>query len=599
IQNLSLQFEGWEFALSPDQFNLVSILKFRRMKDDFTYKKSVEHAEIFKFVLYIAETATDKKWKEVASALKENEMIKRQTQWEEVKLFWNIVENEKVDLDERLLKKKLEQAKTQFIVDRYVSGNEAHVIADKAKLDYMLALDSPSVLTIPPSDTSFKTPPLDTFLTTPPPNTFLTTPGNKANTVLNENQKDKPITGSKRKYPNEESTLSTPSTPPNKHASPPESWIRSKNWNLSSGKLVKDIFAKNLSQHTEMLKNKKKLTAEEKATLRYGVSRVIDLSAHMRVWFTETERQDMMKDHEEILKVPELTKDINEFIAKVEKMIKEGDANGAYKYCLNQHADASVNTCFYKISKIYGDFLYNVKDGNDLLYCGGEHHTEIDVIVKTCSYIVNGLQNGTEIHCKWGESFCPLSQSANYERGRKCDVRFLSHTGIDLGEWEFSAQATPTKAIEDRCRSARINQSILNGLLSRDLTDAQTGIIKVPYLQIAGAFGQLLVEDLVNGFYVVYPGPIFEIPTRLNHIRKLKSVIISFKHIMEMYKEVNEILDELNHSRNLHEDIFKVDGVRSLRHNSYKSVFIHKPWWTPKSKSQKSQVLTAIEEMKK
>ncbi|CAG8457904.1 9048_t:CDS:10 [Cetraspora pellucida] len=448
IQNLSLQFEGWEFALSPDQFNLVSILKFRRMKDDFTYKKSVEHAEIFKFVLYIAETATDKKWKEVASALKGNEMI------------------------------KLEQAKTQFIVDRYVSGNEAHVIADKAKLDYMLALDSPSVLTIPPSDTSFKTPPLDTFLTTPPPNTSLTTPGNKANTFLNENQKDKPITGSKRKYPNEESTLSTPSTPstpPNKHASPPESWIRSKNWNLSSGKLVKDIFAKNLSQHTEMLKNKKKLTAEEKATLRYGVSRVIDLSAHMRVWFTETERQDMMKDHEEILKVPELTKDINEFIAKVEKMIKEGDANGAYKYCLNQHADASVNTCFYKISKIYGDFLYNVKDGNDLLYCGGEHHTEIDVIVKTCSYIVNGLQNGTEIHCKWGESFCPLSQSANYER------------------------ATPTKAIEDRCRSARINQSILNGLLSRDLTNAQTGIIKVPYLQIAGVFGQLLVEDLVNG----------------------------------------------------------------------------------------------------
>ncbi|CAG8770658.1 2130_t:CDS:2, partial [Dentiscutata heterogama] len=130
--------------------------------------------------------------------------------------------------------------------------------------------------------------------------------------------------------------------------------------------------------------------------------------------------------------------------------------------------------------------LYNVKDGNDLLYCGGKHHTEIDVIVKTCSYIVNGLQNGTGIYCKWGESFCPLSQFASYERGRKCDVRFLSHTGIDLGEWEFSAQATPTKAIDDRCRSARINQSILNGLLSRDLTDAQVGIIKVPYLEIAG-----------------------------------------------------------------------------------------------------------------
>ncbi|CAI2188112.1 6231_t:CDS:2, partial [Funneliformis geosporum] len=356
--------------------------------------------------------------------------------------------------------------------------------------------------------------------------------------------------------------------------------------------LVKDIFAKNLSQHTEMLKNKNKLTAEEKATLRYGVSRVIDLSAHMRVWFTEIERQDIMKDYEEILKIPELTEDINKFIAKIEKMVREGDVNGAHKYCLNQHADASVNTCLQ-------NNLYNVKDGNDLLYCGGEHHTEIDVIVKTCAYIVNGLQNGTGIHSKWGESFCPLSQSANHERGRKCDVRFLSHMGIDLGEWEFSAQATPTKTIEDRCRSARINQSILNGLLSKDLTDTQVDMIKVPYLQIAGVFGQLLVEDLVNGFYIVYPGPIFEIPTKLIHIRKLKSAIISFKHIMEMYKKVNEVFDELNHSRNLLEDIFKVDGVKSSQHNSRKSVFIHKPWWSPKSQSQKSQVLTAIEEMEK
>ncbi|CAG8808717.1 31743_t:CDS:2, partial [Racocetra persica] len=77
--------------------------------------------------------------------------------------------------------------------------------------------------------------------------------------------------------------------------------------------------------------------------------------------------------------------------------------------------------------------LNYVKDGNNLLDCGGEHHTEIDVIVKTCFYIINGLQNGT------GESFCPLSLSMVYERGRKCDIRFLSSTGI----------AIPTKAIED------------------------------------------------------------------------------------------------------------------------------------------------------
>ncbi|CAJ0759644.1 1834_t:CDS:1, partial [Entrophospora sp. SA101] len=44
---------------------------------------------------------------------------------------------------------------------------------------------------------------------------------------------------------------------------------------------------------------------------------------------------------------------------------------------------------------------------------------------------------------------------------------------IDLGEWEFAAEATPAKAIGGRCRSAGINQSILNILLSRKLTDEQ------------------------------------------------------------------------------------------------------------------------------
>lgn len=37
--------------------------------------------------------------------------LKRQVQWKDVKLFWIIVDNEKVDLDRRLLKNKLEQSK--------------------------------------------------------------------------------------------------------------------------------------------------------------------------------------------------------------------------------------------------------------------------------------------------------------------------------------------------------------------------------------------------------------------------------------------------------------------------------------------------------
>ncbi|CAG8685894.1 929_t:CDS:10, partial [Funneliformis mosseae] len=365
------------------------------------------------------------------------------------------------------------------------------------------------------------------------------------------------------------------------------------NWRLPSGKFVKDIFAENVSRHAETLKSKGKLTAAEKATLRYSMSRIIDLSAHMRAWFSVSERQNMMKDYEEILKVSELTEDVNEFIAKVEKMVKEGNVNGAYKYCLNQHADAPARTCLYKITKIYSDFLFKVRDRNDLLDCGGEYHTEIDVIVKACTYIVEGLQNRDGIHCKWGESFCPLSQSTSYEKGRKCDVRFLSPAGIDLGEWEFAAKATPEKAIRDRCRSARINQSILNGLLSCELTDEQVNMIKVPFLQIAGVCGQLLVEGLVNGFYVVFPGSTFELPTKLAHIGKLKSTIKIFNHVMEIYENVNKMFYEL-HGRNLLKDIFKVDDEKSTQ---CKSKFIHEPWWTPKNKSQKSQVLTAIEEM--
>ncbi|KAF0443007.1 hypothetical protein F8M41_003606 [Gigaspora margarita] len=174
IPNLSLQFQGWEVALSPDQFNLVSILKFRHIKDDFMYNKSAEHTEISKFVLYIAETSADENWKKAASALNKDGMLKQ----EEVKLFWNIVENEKANLDEYLLKKKLEQIKTQFAIDRYVSGNEAHMIADKAKIGHMLALDFSNVFTTSSSGTfltSLTVPPPGNDLATPPPGNNLTT----------------------------------------------------------------------------------------------------------------------------------------------------------------------------------------------------------------------------------------------------------------------------------------------------------------------------------------------------------------------------------------------------------------------------------------
>ncbi len=95
--------------------------------------------------------------------------------------------------------------------------------------------------------------------------------------------------------------------------------------------------------------------------------------------------------------------------------------------------------------------------------------------------------------------------------------------------------ASATKAIGDRCRSARVNQSILNGILNLNLTDDQAKIAKVPFLQIAGTNGQMLLEDLVNGFYLVFPGSSFELPTKLSQIHKLKTTVKIFKYVLVGY----------------------------------------------------------------
>jgi len=66
--NINVSFEGWKTSLEPENFNLISILKFRRTKDDFSFNKSVEHTHISKFVSHVA-TTEERKWREVASAL--------------------------------------------------------------------------------------------------------------------------------------------------------------------------------------------------------------------------------------------------------------------------------------------------------------------------------------------------------------------------------------------------------------------------------------------------------------------------------------------------------------------------------------------------
>jgi hypothetical protein len=61
--------------LDPEDFSLLSILKFRKKKDDFSLNRVVEHTLVSKFVSYVAENA-DENWRKVASILNKNGELK-------------------------------------------------------------------------------------------------------------------------------------------------------------------------------------------------------------------------------------------------------------------------------------------------------------------------------------------------------------------------------------------------------------------------------------------------------------------------------------------------------------------------------------------
>ncbi|CAI2187800.1 14977_t:CDS:2, partial [Funneliformis geosporum] len=356
--------------------------------------------------------------------------------------------------------------------------------------------------------------------------------------------------------------------------------LSQKKWILPSGENVGDVIARNVSANAKAIQKKKKTSAIERATLRYGSSRIIDLSTNMKDWFSVDDRKFMIKNHNAMLQVPAMENEESSFVTTVENMICEEKANEAYKFCFKTHFNSEENSFMYKLSKIYCDFIYRCKDQTDMLDHG---HTEIDVILKTCSYIIEGLNKGLVIRERWGESFCPLTRSIEYNKGRKCDVRFLSTLGADIGEWEFASNFTAQKAIGDRCRSARINQSILNGLLNRNLNDEQAKKINVPFLQVAGTSAQMLVEDLVEGFYVVFPGPTFEFPTKLQHIENLKSAVNIIKFVMDKYNQINKIVESKVRTHNAFDDIFSNNNDLSIsKYVHCKSKYICEPWWTPK-----------------
>ena len=92
----------------------------------------------------------------------------------------------------------------------------------------------------------------------------------------------------------------------------------SKVWTLPSEKNVGDIYSEKISENARTVKNKKRLTAIEKAILRYGASRIIDLSAHMKKWFCENDKKFIKKDYESMLRVSEMTGKESSFVLKVE-----------------------------------------------------------------------------------------------------------------------------------------------------------------------------------------------------------------------------------------------------------------------------------------
>ncbi|CAJ0895818.1 12882_t:CDS:2 [Entrophospora sp. SA101] len=94
----------------------------------------------------------------------------------------------------------------------------------------------------------------------------------------------------------------------------------SEKWYLPSNQTVDEIFSTNVSSHIEVTKNKKKLTPVDKAILRYGASKLIDLSSKMNGWFTLDQMNFMINDHKKLIILPDLPEEINIFICNIEKV---------------------------------------------------------------------------------------------------------------------------------------------------------------------------------------------------------------------------------------------------------------------------------------
>ncbi|RHZ49137.1 hypothetical protein Glove_529g5 [Diversispora epigaea] len=127
---MSVQFEDFEKHLDPDDLSLISILYFRRNKDNFTYNKGCEHALISKFLTRLLQLP---EWYKGALALKKDGVL-QQTQNEEVTNFWLDIENNNAQL-------QIDQAQIRSVftlVTRSKSNNKAHDLIEEQKLNAIL-----------------------------------------------------------------------------------------------------------------------------------------------------------------------------------------------------------------------------------------------------------------------------------------------------------------------------------------------------------------------------------------------------------------------------------------------------------------------------
>ena len=69
-----------------------------------------------------------------------------------------------------------------------------------------------------------------------------------------------------------------------------------------------------------MSRNKKKLTPMDKAILRYGASKLIDLSSKMNEWFTLDQMNFMINNHKKLIILQDLPEKISIFMHNIEKV---------------------------------------------------------------------------------------------------------------------------------------------------------------------------------------------------------------------------------------------------------------------------------------